>query len=135
GDEDLRQSPGEGPPALDGLLRGAGLHVQQAVHRRHRGLHGDLGRHLRDAAHPREVPGVHPQGDRRRDQGHGGAHLPLGRQQGGGGPARGRRAGGRRDRGARADGLRRHVRPQLPRPRRPHLGGHLDGPEPRAGGL
>ena len=37
-----------------------------------------------------------------------------------------------RDGSPGADGLRLHVRPQLQRSGRSHLGNHLDGPEPRS---
>ena len=76
-DQDLRQPAGQGPRQVDPVLRGARLCLQPAIHRRDGGLHDHQRRHLRDAADACEVQGVHQEDDRRRDQDHGGPHLPL----------------------------------------------------------
>jgi hypothetical protein len=48
---DLREPPRQGPREDQDVLRRAGLHLQPAVHRCQRRLHGDReGQHLRDAA-------------------------------------------------------------------------------------
>ncbi|CAK7280621.1 hypothetical protein SGPA1_11414 [Streptomyces misionensis JCM 4497] len=126
--DDLREPARERPRRLEEVLHRAGLHDQRAVQQRERRLGRDQRHHRRDAAHPSVLRHLHQEGDRRRHDHQRGADLSERGQ-----PREGRRAGGQGARGGRhgerphpGPGL--HVRPRLRRPRRPHLGDHVDGP-------
>ncbi|CAA9535886.1 MAG: Glyoxalase family protein, partial [uncultured Solirubrobacteraceae bacterium] len=122
----LRQRPRQGRLRLDRVLHGARLRVRPEVHRRQLRLPGRQRAGLRDAARRGALRRLHDEADRRRPHVDRGADLRVGR-----GPRRRRRARRRGPRGRRLaregrDGLRLHVRPLLPGPRRPPLGGHVD---------
>ncbi|KAF1858517.1 hypothetical protein Lal_00015034 [Lupinus albus] len=94
---DLRQPGRQGPGQIQGILRGAGLYVQSAVHQRERRLHGDRGRqHLRDAADGTVLQDVRRQAHRAGEGRDGSPRLPELRD-----PRGSRRAGGEGRRGRR----------------------------------
>src|SRR5262245_39416335 len=126
--DDLRQPPRGRPPHLPPLFHRAWLLLQRAVQRRQGALPRARRAPACDAAQARVLPDFHaPQGGRREGEQRG-TDLPRRRE-----PRRGGRAGGPspvawRHASARAPDPRRlHVRPQLRRSRRPHLGNPLDG--------
>ncbi|CAA9526305.1 MAG: Glyoxalase family protein, partial [uncultured Solirubrobacteraceae bacterium] len=131
----LRQPPRHRPAGVEGVLRQARFRVRSEVHRRRLRVHGRRGgRVLRDAARPDALRGLRGQARRRRPRDDPGAHLPLGRGPGGRRLLRRRGPRGRRVAREGADGHGLHVRPLVRRPRRPPLGGHVDGPEGRGAG-
>ncbi|CAA9480689.1 MAG: Glyoxalase family protein, partial [uncultured Solirubrobacteraceae bacterium] len=130
---DLRQPPRRRPRRVQGVLRGARLHVRREVHGRDLRLHGRQRAGLRHAARPRALRRLHGEAGGRRPHLHRGDPLRLGREPRRGRRPRRRRPGRRRLPRQRPDGPRLHVRPLVQRPGRPPLGGHVDEPGGRRG--
>ncbi|CAA9476226.1 MAG: Glyoxalase family protein, partial [uncultured Solirubrobacteraceae bacterium] len=123
----VRQPRRRGPRSQRRLLHQAGLRVRCPLHRRVRDLHDRGRRRLLHAARQAALRRLHQQPPERSGDPDRGA-LRLQRRA----PRGGRRPRQRRPRvggiaGRRGPGPRLHVRPQLPRPRRPSLRGLLDG--------